>query len=412
VSDDVSDIDAARSNTTASGRRAALAQFLPSRPHVSARDRLSVLHVVAPAAVGGIESVVRLLAASQRRRGHDVLVAPLVVDLRARAEWIESVRAAGVEVEPLVVPRRRYLAEWRAVSALLAARRPSVVHTHGYRVDVIAGHAARRLGLPTVATIHGFVARDWKHRLYEWLQRRVLRRFDAVIAVSRPMADDLRQGGVPAQRLHVVPNAYDPEDVPALGRDTARRELGLDPGAFHVGWVGRLSHEKGADVMIRALAAAPVAVRLSILGEGAERGRLEALARQLGVQDRMTWHGTRTNAARLIPAFDAVALSSRTEGTPIVLLEAMATCTPVVATRVGGVPDVVSEREAILVEPENPAAIARALETLRADPAGARLRAAAARDRLRRGFGVAAWLDGVDEVYAAALARRTSGRPG
>ncbi|MFN2564892.1 MAG: glycosyltransferase [Gemmatimonadaceae bacterium] len=379
--------------------------------HEALHDRLSVLHVLAPAAVGGLESVVRLVAAGQRRRGHDVLVAPLVTDVGARAAWIESVRSAGVVVEPIVVPRRRYGAEWRAVSEIIASRRPSVVHTHGYHADVVAGLAARRLGVPTVATVHGFIGGNWKNRFYEWLQCRVLRRFDAVIAVSHPMAERLERVGVDARRVRVVVNAFDAEGRALLPRVEARRELGLQYDAFYVGWVGRLSREKGLDVMVRALAdARAVNVRLAVLGEGAERRRLEALARRLGVGERVLWLGIHPNAARLASAFDVIVISSRTEGTPIVLFEAMAACTPVVATRVGGVPDVVSPNEAVLVPAEDPGALARAIDAIRRDPDAAATRAAAARRRLARDFAPERWVADIERVYTDAIRSRQSAR--
>jgi glycosyltransferase involved in cell wall biosynthesis len=372
-------------------------------------ERFSVVHVLAPADVGGIESVVRLLAAGQRRRGHDVLVAPLVSDVGSRAAWIASVRETGVPVEPLVARRRRYVAEWRAVSELLRARRPAIVHTHGYRADVLAGLSARRLGFPVVATVHGFIGVEWKHRLYERLQCRVLRGFDAVMPVSRAMAGQLHQSGVPSDRLHVVTNAFEAHDRP-LARAEARRRLAIGDEEFRVGWIGRLSPEKGADVIIRALALLPGDVQLSILGDGAERRRLEVLSRDLGVAGRVTWHGTQPNAAVLASAFDAITLSSRSEGTPIVLFEAIAAGTPVVATRVGGVPEVVSDTEALLVPAEDPSALARAIDTVRADVVAAATRAAAAMRRLASDFAVGPWITRVDEVYATAQRRRSGPR--
>jgi len=106
--------------------------------------------------------------------------------------------------------------------------------------------------------------------------------------------------------------------------------------------VGRLSREKGADVILDAIAACKPPWRLSIIGDGPERERLKQQAARLGITDRVTWHGPVSNAGKLLSAFDAFVLSSRTEGTPIVLFEAMHSGVPIVTTSVGGVPDVVS----------------------------------------------------------------------
>ncbi len=365
-----------------------------------------MVHLLAPAEVGGIESVVRLLATGQRQRGHDVVVAALLADIGGRAEWIASVRQTGVTVEQIVTGRRHYLAEIRAVSDLLRARRPMVLHTHGYHADVVGGLSARGVGIPLVATVHGFIGGDWKNRLYERLQYRVFRGFDAVMPVSRPMLDQLGRSGIPSSRLHVVVNGFEP-GAPSLPRADARRRLGIGPGDFRVGWIGRLSSEKGADVMLRALASLPEDVRLSVIGDGGERQRLEALARGLGVADRVTWHGIVPEAGTLAAAFDVVALSSRTEGTPMVLFEAMAASTPIVATQVGGVPDVLSASHALLVPTADPRALADAIEQVRTDPAAAASRAAAAKQRLLRDFAVGPWIARVDEVYAIARRRRS-----
>src|SRR3989454_2289043 len=187
--------------------------------------------------------------------------------------------AAGVDVVPVRIRPRAYLREWAAVIEICRRVRPDVVHTHGYRADVIDASAARRLGVPTVTTVHGFAGGDLKNRFYEWLQRWAFRRFDAVVAVSRPLAADLARAGVPAQRLHVVPNAW-PEGDPPLPRDRARHMLAVPEGRFHVGWVGRLLPEEGPDVLLAALeflSDLPLAV--SVLGDGRSRAPLEEIGR-------------------------------------------------------------------------------------------------------------------------------------
>jgi glycosyltransferase involved in cell wall biosynthesis len=384
---------------------AAIARFLPPRGVVSRHrpERLSVVHVLAPGEFGGLESVVRLMVVGQRRRGLDVLLAPIVAKGRRQPAWLSTLGAAGARIEPIVAPPRAYLSQWRLLRELFHVRRPSVVHTHGYHADVLAGHAAGRAGVPATATVHGFVGGDRRNRAYEMLQRWTLRRFDAVIAVSQPMAAELRDSGVPGHRLHVVPNAFESDGEP-LTRATARRELGVTDAAFQLGWIGRLSPEKGPDIMLSALSLlSDDKVRLSILGSGPERERLESQARTLGIEGRVTWHGVQLGAARLATAFDAIVLSSRAEGTPIVLFEAMAAGTPIVASRVGGIPDVLTEAEAVLVPPGDPAALAAALQAMRLDPTGAAARAAAARRRLAQEFSTARWLDRIDDVYAAAM---------
>jgi len=157
--------------------------------------------------------------------------------------------------------------------------------------------------------------------------------------------------------------------------------------------------EKGPDVMLDALAQCDPSWRLSIVGDGRERDRLRKQASDLGIAERVIWHGLVPKAGALLTAFDVFVLSSRTEGTPIVLLEAMHAGVPIVATSVGGVPDVVSEADAILVPSEQPAMIAQALVEIRRDATAAKTRCLHARERVARSFGGAAWVAAVDAVY-------------
>jgi glycosyltransferase involved in cell wall biosynthesis len=373
---------------------------------MTASSELRVVHVLAPAREGGLERVVQMLASAQGARAHVIAVMtpseapahPFVADLKRR----------GVTVHEVVVPARGYLSEYRLLRRLFRTLEPDIVHTHGYRPDIIAGLAAGRAKVPCVSTVHGFLGGGARNRFNERLQIHALRRAQGVIPVSGPLVERLAAAGVPAARMHLVRNAYAPS-APIVPRDEARARLGIPGDALVAGWVGRLSPEKGPDVMLRALALAPAPWRVSLVGDGRTRPELEGLAASLGVADRVTWHGLVPQGGSLLRAFDAFVLSSRTEGTPIVLLEAMASNVPVVATRVGGVPDVVTEGEALLVPPEDPAAIAAALVSVRENAGDARARASQAAARVESEFGVAEWVAAVDRVYGAAL-RETSGR--
>ncbi len=360
---------------------------------------LALIHVLACQPFGGLESVVRTLAEGQTKRRHRVRVVA-VLDLEPSPHPFElALRDAGIEVTSLRLPPRAYRRERGVLATLFRELRPALVHTHGYRADVQAGAVAHRLGIPTLATVHGFTGGGWKNRLYEWLQLRALGRSDAVVAVSKPLVGRLRARGVAAQRIHCVPNAWGGRGA-LLSREEARRGLALPDDAFVVGWVGRLSAEKGPDVLLDALARMKEApVSCCVIGDGPDRGALVRRAARLGLGESVHWSGSRPDAGRLFAAFDAFALSSRTEGTPIVLFEAMDAGVPIVASRVGGVPDVVGEREAWLVEPADPEALAGALVELRGNRREAARRAEAAQQRLSAKFRVEPWLDAYEAIY-------------
>ena len=365
---------------------------------------LDVLHLAMPGEFGGLERVVELLARGQHDAGHRVHVAALIEAGSPVPGLVRALTPTGVTVHSIPVTARGYLAERRAVTAICRLVRPAIIHTHGYRPDVIDAPAARRLGCPIVTTVHGRTSVGWRDRFYERLQRRALRRFDAVVAVSRPLVDLLREERIPAERTHLIQNAWADRGDSAgiMTRVDARRVLQVPEAGFRIGWVGRLSHEKGPDILIQALgrlAAAGACPDVSFVGDGPEMAAGRAAVDAAGIASRIMWHGPIRDVHRLYRAFDLFVLSSRREGTPIVLFEAMSAGVPIVATAVGGVPDVISSDDARLIPPEAPEALASAIREVEDDPGGAATRSRSAAARLTREFAIAPWVARYDAVY-------------
>jgi glycosyltransferase involved in cell wall biosynthesis len=365
-------------------------------------ESISVLHILAPGREGGLERVVSMLSEGQGRdRVHVAAVlSPHDVDGHP---FIARLNRANIPVTAVVTGARNYLREYRSLGKLIVQHKPRVIHTHGYRSDVIGGAVGRAHRVATVSTVHGFTGTGKGNRFNERVQCFALRFADAVVAVSRPLVDTLTRAGVPRENIHFISNGFAPTPN-MMTRADARRMLGIPDRALRVGWVGRLSPEKGADVMLAALAQSDVSWGLSIIGEGEDRDRLKEQAADLGIGDRVVWHGAVTNAAAVLPAFDCFVLSSRTEGTPIALFEAMAASVPIIATCVGGVPDVITSEHALLVPTEQPGTIAEALAELRRDPSAAADRSEFAHERLLQAFSAEAWLEAVDEVYRTVCA--------
>jgi len=356
-----------------------------------------VLHVLAPTREGGLEQVVAMISAGQRKKG--VRVAAVITPRQANGHpFVARLEALGVPVTRVTVRARNYAKEYSVLGALIDQVKPRIVHTHGYRSDVIGGAVARMHGVPTVSTVHGFTGGGIRSRLNEWMQTVALRRADAVIAVSSPLVQRLIAAGIPRAKIHCIPNGFSP-DGSLLTRSAGRRRLAIADDSLVVGWVGRLSHEKGPDLMLNALALATGDWRLSMIGDGRERDTLRQQAGELGIANRVTFHGSIADAGNLLAAFDAFVLSSRTEGTPITLLEAMYANAPIVATSVGGVPDVVTSAHALLVAPEKPAMIAAALGEIAHNPSAAKQRGLLARERVMSAFAAEGWLAAVEEVY-------------
>jgi glycosyltransferase involved in cell wall biosynthesis len=269
------------------------------------------------------------------------------------------------------VMRRWYGAFYeRSIRGLFERRvreeRPDVVYaTWAYPDCYAASILAGRRGLPLVARVHGsdinryFAHRERKRRILE-----ALARARAVVSVSKALRDLLSAEGLDAERIHVIYNGIDRGLFKPLDRAEARRGLGLDPAARIVLFAGNLEPVKGLDRLVEAFGAMEGArCELHIIGDGPERARLEALARRLPAGRVARFQG-RVEHGRMgewLNACDVFALPSLAEGTPNVVLEALACRTPVVASDTGGIPEVVPAGAGILVPPGDARALARAL---------------------------------------------------
>lgn len=366
----------------------------------------AVLHLLDPGPVGGRETVVQALAAAQRRAGLNVSVAAILEPGESGEAFCAPLESEGVPVMRIVLPPRRYLLERARVARLVRELGSSLVHMHGYRPDVVDAGVVRRLGVPIVTTVHGFTGGSFRNRLYERLQRRAFRRMDAVVAVSRALAERLVRSRTLRNRLYTIPNAWR-QVVPPLDPARARALLGVNGSEFHIGWVGRLSDEKGPDIFLDALAfLRDIPLRASIVGEGREGPALAARAKVLRLSDRVLWHGTIPQASRLFTGFDVFVLSSRTEGTPMVLFEAAAAGVPIIAAAVGGVPDMLSADEGVLVAPSDVHALAEAIRCVYSEPRSARERAKMALRRLHDEYSAERWVARYLAVYDDVVTER------
>jgi len=373
----------------------------------SGSGQTSIVHVTSPGEYGGLETVIRLLASAQRRAGHDVCVALLGIRRSVDDHPLAiALRDAGVTIEAIPRGRFPYGSERTHLKRVCRRVNAAVLHTHGTRPVVVASSVGRALGIGSVATVHGITGSGAKNAIMHRLEWRALRRLSGVIAVSRPLVGALEARGVPRKLVSVIPNGFQPGSG-QLSRADARREIGIADDAPVLGWIGRLSREKGADVLLESLphlgASRPTVV---FIGDGPGFASLSQQAAALGVERQIRWVGAVPQAARLFSAFDGFVLSSRTEGTPMCLLEAMDARVPAIVTSVGGVPDIVSEREAVVVAPEEPAALAAAIDRLLGDPAAARLRADAAHRRVREAYDIDSWVRSHDQLYQSVIAER------
>ena len=292
----------------------------------------------------------------------------------SHAEFVEAAAAAQVRLEFI---RERFRFDPRVLkqlSNLVERQAPEIIQTHNVKSHFLVRCSGLWRNYRWVAFHHGYTTTDLKMCAYNQLDRWSLLTADRVVTVSRSAAQALEKIGVRASRLRVVHNAISPESNG--DREAAfalRRSLGISDQQRVVLAAGRLSREKGhADLLtaFRYLAeqhpATPIC--LVVAGDGPERHRIEALTKFLDGNHRVLLPGHVSNLRAYYAMADLMVLPSHSEGSPNVLLEAMAAGLPIVATRVGGVPEIVCHRQtAILVEPRKPLALANGISLLLSD---------------------------------------------
>ena len=315
-----------------------------------------------------------------------------------------------VRYVPLVRPLRPVtdVAAFREVRRVLVAERPAIVHTHMAKAGALGRFAALtiRPRPRTVHTFHGHVLDGYfppmLERAFITAERGLARATDVLLAVSPRVRDSLLELGIGRfEQYRVVPLGIDltPYLAPPVRRGELRASLGLPPDAPLVGMVGRLVPIKDGATMIDAIARVPHA-HLAVVGDGESRQELERVVEQRSLTRRVHFTGWRRDVAAVFADLDVVALSSRNEGTPVALIEALAAAKPVVATTVGGVADVVDDGvTGLLVPAGDAAALADALTRLLDDPDLRARFGASGRVRMCERFSLDRLVDEIGELY-------------
>jgi glycosyltransferase involved in cell wall biosynthesis len=327
---------------------------------------------------------------------------------------VVRIEELGREISPL-----RDLRAIVRLARLIRRERPQILHTHTAKAGTVGRVAAMLAGSrrpPVVVhTFHGHVLRGYfgplRSRFFLLLERWLAAHTTALIAVGPQVRDDLVGLGVaPAERFTVIRLGIELEERVRPsddGRAETRRYLGVPDERFMVGWVGRMTAVKRTDDVLGAfkrLRDDGVEACLCMVGDGPDRERLERRASELGVMRDTLFLGYQEDVAPYYAAFDALVLPSANEGTPVSVIEALAAETPVVATRVGGVPDVVRDgEEGFLVETGATDELAERLRQLARDGELRRRLGRSGRERVLKRYAVERLLADVDRLYRELL---------
>ncbi len=328
-----------------------------------------ILHLIASNFVGGPEKQLLHHANDTRDANYDVVLGSFQ-DAAGPSEILVFASRCGIETVSIPGGIRPGLVD--DLAHYLRQAHIDLICTHGYKSNVVGHFAAKHANVPWVPFVRGWTAETWRINLYERLDRSILVRSPWVVCVSPAQARELgrmrrgRHAPLVIQNAVLAPRESDASQEPSLSRE----ELGYSRRAFVFGAVGRLSREKGHCFLLEAFALLhkflpDQPMELLLLGEGREETSLRMLARQLGIESRVCFAGFQRKPTAWMKVMDCMVQPSLTEGTPNSVLEAMLLGIPVIATAVGGVPDVIENgRTGLLVAPSSPVAMAEAMKKM------------------------------------------------
>jgi glycosyltransferase involved in cell wall biosynthesis len=382
--------------------------------------------VIARLNMGGPTLHVTYLSAGLRDRGYETtLVAGNVGPGEESMAYVAEEHGVAVTLLPHlhrdISPVRDVLATFR-LARIIREQRPHILHTHtakaggiGRLAAVLAGRARPPI---VVHTFHGHVLRGYFGRsgtaIFRSLERLLARMTDTLVAVGPEVRDDLVELKVaPASKFTVIRLGIELDArvaSSAATRADTRRLMGIADDRFVVGWIGRMTGVKRAGDVLRAfriLRDNGIDAVLCMVGDGPDRDSVEHLASELGIVRHCLFPGYQEEIGPFFAAFDAFVLASGNEGTPVTAIESLASGCPVVATRVGGVPDVVQDGvDGFLVEPADLEALADRLARLAGDLELRAQMGAAGRERVLPRYSVERLIDDVDDLYRRLLERK------
>jgi glycosyltransferase involved in cell wall biosynthesis len=354
---------------------------------------MRVFHIMDSAGIFGAEVMLLNLVRAQRAAGIDALIGSIQTPaaLSQKVDQLASrARALSLPVIDVVMPARALLRGRRVLAAKIKEIQPELIHAHGYKPNILLAtlQLTQRLP-PIVTTLHGWTGLGGVSAmaLYEYMDRWALTKLDRIIVVTPAQLKHPALRGLPAERIYCIENGTDPDWRHALPPEADEAELLTDLEKFTRGCriilaIGRLAPEKGYAVLVDAftkVAAEYTDIRLIIAGEGQLRTQLEDQAAASNIGDRIRLPGYIERIDKLLEKATCLAQPSLTEGLPITVLEAMGLGIPVIATRVGGMPELLEDGMAgTLIDPADAAQLATALHNMLSNQAATQSKVARA----------------------------------
>jgi glycosyltransferase involved in cell wall biosynthesis len=368
---------------------------------------VKILHIISSGGMYGAEAVILNMSRTLNEGPHTSIVGVFSNSPNPNLALHHAATRAGIESHLIHCQGQLDRSAVATIRTLAAQTGADIVHAHGFKADLYGYFALRNTHTPLVSTCHTWYDNNPLVTFYGIVDRRALRHFDAVVAVSAEVKQRLLKAGVPANKIHIIRNGIDLRPFNNVA-PSLRSEA--NPDQLIVGIAGRLAIEKGVDIFLRAAARVLTespSTKFLIIGDGPDREKLGSLVDQLNLRNSVTFFGRREDMPAAYASLDIMISSSRQEGLPMAILEGMASGRPLIATAVGEVPAVVINNQCgVLLPPEDPILLANAILSLLQNPAERQRLGAAARKRIEEEFSAARMTADYLRIYEQAIATR------
>lgn len=350
---------------------------------------MKVLHLISSTGYHGAENMLTELVRQLSKRGIENHIGVFWGGKKSNKDILDEARK--YVKDSVIFPSYGKL-DIKTVSQLrkyATANGIDIIHSHKYKTNLFSLLAKKGTGIKLVSTCHNWLGHSLKMRFYARLDKAILKGFDAVVGVSDEVVGELNKN-VPRGKVYKIGNGIDTERFHrVMEKNEAKKTLGLE-GKKVVGFVGRLTEDKGVVYLIDAikkLSEGNGNLSAVIVGDGEYSSVLKAHATTLGLEGSVIFTGKRSDTPLLYSAMDVFALPSLKEAFPMVVLEAMACCIPVVATSVGDIPRIIENNiSGLIIEPKDTEALTRSIREVLSDGCKAQMMALAANEKVRRDY--------------------------
>ena len=369
-------------------------------------EKIKILQLITELDIGGAEKVLLSFIRKLDRDKYNVMVAYM----KGEGKLVEDFREAGVKVFNLKMRNRADLGAVIRLYRLLKRENIQLLHTHLIQADICGFLAGKMAGIPIIiSTKHNPDEFRKKFSIPVWLDGIFANHSDRIIAVSYAVKDFLiNWEKISKDKFTVIHNGIDLEEFNInIDISKKKRQLGINLSSKVLGSIGRFNEQKGYKFLLKAISEIlenVPDVRFIFVGDGPLRRELEKMTRELKVDQNVIFTGIRRDIPEIFSIMDVFIMPSIFEGLPLILLEAMAMGKPVIASRVGGIPEIVRhEVTGILVEPANPSAIANSIVKLLKDPVGAKRIGDSGREEVKRRFTIDTMTEKIEALYNGIL---------